>query len=129
MPAELKAKWLEALRSGKYQQCQGTLYNGEGYCCLGVLQMVADGKVEYYVERGDIASVKPSPTANWYRAHNMHSFNSMSDIPGYRSAAADGHLTQRNDGYTHLVGDEVYAVAPISFLEIADFIEQNVAGV
>lgn len=30
-------KWLEALRSGKYDQTRGALYDGRGYCCLGVL--------------------------------------------------------------------------------------------
>jgi hypothetical protein len=39
---EIKTKWLEALRSGKYRQVQGTLKGitedgQEGYCCLGVL--------------------------------------------------------------------------------------------
>lgn len=34
---ELKTKWLEALRSGKYQQGQGLLRQGNKYCCLGVL--------------------------------------------------------------------------------------------
>ena len=29
-------KWVEALRSGKYSQCKGTLQNRAGYCCLGV---------------------------------------------------------------------------------------------
>jgi len=30
-------RWVDALRSGKYQQTTGTLHNGKGYCCLGVL--------------------------------------------------------------------------------------------
>ena len=29
-------KWVKALRSGKYQQARGVLYDGDGYCCLGV---------------------------------------------------------------------------------------------
>ena len=37
MDADLKAKWLEALRSGKYEQTQGTLRDGDAFCCLGVL--------------------------------------------------------------------------------------------
>lgn len=28
--------WVKALESGKYQQCRATLFNGEGYCCLGL---------------------------------------------------------------------------------------------
>lgn len=37
MNKEVKTKWLEALRSGKYKQGQGCLaFNGK-FCCLGVL--------------------------------------------------------------------------------------------
>ena len=39
MDQELKAKWVAALRSGKYQQTTGMLRESEsnGFCCLGVL--------------------------------------------------------------------------------------------
>ena len=41
MNPKIKTKWLKALRSGKYQQAEGTLKvvdaNGKSYCCLGVL--------------------------------------------------------------------------------------------
>lgn len=37
MRPEVKAKWLEALRSGKYKQTTGNLKDDVGYCCLGVL--------------------------------------------------------------------------------------------
>lgn len=33
----LKAKWINALRSGKYKQATGALRNCYGHCCLGVL--------------------------------------------------------------------------------------------
>jgi hypothetical protein len=48
MPADLKAKWLQALRSGEYKQGYRKLFDAEtgGFCCLGVLQHVLDGKVE-----------------------------------------------------------------------------------
>ena len=43
--ADVKAKWLKALRSGEYKQIKSELHNSfcgeycneEGYCCLGVL--------------------------------------------------------------------------------------------
>lgn len=50
MRKSVKAKWIKALRSGKYHQCEGllkediTLNDGTeapGYCCLGVLAEVA----------------------------------------------------------------------------------------
>lgn len=42
MNLEIKTKWLEALRSGKYKQGdrylrRRTSEKGEGFCCLGVL--------------------------------------------------------------------------------------------
>ena len=43
MNEEIKARWVEALRSGKYAQCIGVLKEGDSlgtrsaYCCLGVL--------------------------------------------------------------------------------------------
>jgi hypothetical protein len=39
MNAEIKTKWLQALRSGEYKQGIGALHNvaGNSYCCLGVL--------------------------------------------------------------------------------------------
>jgi len=37
MKIEIADKWIAALRSGEYQQTVGRLYDGRGYCCLGVL--------------------------------------------------------------------------------------------
>lgn len=37
---ELKAKWVEALRSGKYTQGKDRLQRSGCYCCLGVLQVI-----------------------------------------------------------------------------------------
>jgi len=47
MDAQLKAKWVETLRSGEFAQTRGKLFRGEGYdylpagyCCLGVLAKI-----------------------------------------------------------------------------------------
>jgi hypothetical protein len=41
MNPEIKAQWLEALRSGKFEQARGLLHvRDDGYCCLGVLAEV-----------------------------------------------------------------------------------------
>ena len=37
MNEEIKAKWLEALRSGRYKQGTYALRKGNEFCCLGVL--------------------------------------------------------------------------------------------
>lgn len=39
---DLKKQWIEALRSGDYQQCRAKLTDGKGYCCLGVLAKISD---------------------------------------------------------------------------------------
>lgn len=33
----VKQKWVAALRSGEFKQTQKALFDGNGYCCLGVL--------------------------------------------------------------------------------------------
>lgn len=33
----IRTRWADALRSGDYEQTKGSLNDGKGYCCLGVL--------------------------------------------------------------------------------------------
>ncbi len=44
MKKELKDKWVAALRSGEYMQCQEQLQKGNSFCCLGVLAEVGNLK-------------------------------------------------------------------------------------
>lgn len=44
MDKTLKTKWIKALESGRYEQTQDALYDGGGYCCLGVLRKVMHPK-------------------------------------------------------------------------------------
>lgn len=46
MNKKLMQKWVKALRSGKYEQARGELYNKtcDSYCCLGVLYKEVRGK-------------------------------------------------------------------------------------
>jgi hypothetical protein len=37
MKPKIKSLWLQALRSGDYQQGRSYLRTGDGFCCLGVL--------------------------------------------------------------------------------------------
>lgn len=41
MDKKLKARWVKALRSGRYSQTREMLKDGNGYCCLGVLLSVS----------------------------------------------------------------------------------------
>lgn len=42
MDPEVKAKWLNALRSGRYTQAKKTLRSPLGHCCIGVLATVCE---------------------------------------------------------------------------------------
>jgi hypothetical protein len=37
MKRETAMAWADALESGEYTQCRRLLFDGDGYCCLGVL--------------------------------------------------------------------------------------------
>lgn len=37
MNSTIKKQWVDALRSGEYEQTTGTLKDDNGFCCLGVL--------------------------------------------------------------------------------------------
>ena len=45
MNAEWKQKWVDALRSGEYEQAEGKLRRISGYCCLGVLCDLVKGEL------------------------------------------------------------------------------------
>ena len=44
MDYDFAMKWADALESGKYKQTKGVLYDGDGYCCLGVAAVLAGEK-------------------------------------------------------------------------------------
>jgi len=48
MDAQLKAKWVAALRSGEYPQGNGFLEKDGCYCCLGVLCAIQDEQWKKY---------------------------------------------------------------------------------
>lgn len=50
-----KAKWIRALRSGKYKQAQEILYDPKtrGYCCLGVAKRIF--KLKKYTCKNEVS--------------------------------------------------------------------------
>jgi len=56
MNPQIKQKWLNALRSGEYQQTQRHLRTEDGFCCLGVLcdLYVKENNVEWEIDEDDI---------------------------------------------------------------------------
>ena len=102
MAPELKAKWVAALRSGKYKQGKGTLYKGGKHCCLGVLHRIA------YPDR-------PIPA-------KKQSFTSAEEIGLGFGMFPTHHLANMNDGRNLEGGGKG---KQYSFAEIADYIERK----
>lgn len=109
MNAEMKQKWVEALRSGKYRQGKNYLNANGAFCCLGVLcdlsgegKWVPDKDVELAGVQKYVVNVRfngnraclPVEIAEKYDVHNP------------------GPLITMNDGGK-------------TFAEIADYIEAN----
>src|SRR5262245_26699265 len=107
MNAGLKAKWLAALRSGDYKQGHDWLRFRNRYCCLGVLCEVAEVPRDRHNNYA-FASGKESQTT--LRGQLM-------DEVG--KANIDSCI-EMNDG------DKQMGIAPKSFSEIADWIEEHV---
>lgn len=125
LPKDVKDKWVAALRSGEYAQCEGRMsrevmldgYQTTGYCCLGVLEKITIGQV--------ISDGTPSAeSANaigivfaFKDATEPDGTNNYGEVCGsHFSVSRQGEevmLTNLNDNGT-------------SFSEIADLIEENV---
>lgn len=109
MNAEIKRLWVEALRSGEYQQGRGQLRDGDQFCCLGVLCDL-HSKAGLGEWRGDIYNDHieslPESVVVW------------ADVPDSCPYVTGGLLTDYNDG---VIGGDL----PLSFTEIADLIERS----
>jgi hypothetical protein len=66
MNTEVKQKWIDALRSGKYDQGSEKLRSVTGYCCLGVLcDLYAKEHNQEWEFRG-ITETNLQPQDYWY---------------------------------------------------------------
>lgn len=118
MNREFATRWVEALRGGEYLQCQNVLHGGQGYCCLGVAEIVAGNEFE---EDDGIFVLK----------HDRRKTVSLSDATmratGMRSAFgrifdSSGVITVGGGDYTSLADANDDGR---TFAQIADAIEQN----
>lgn len=117
MNAELKAKWVAALRSGNYEQGWGLLRGvTDKYCCLGVAcDISGQGQwIKRYEGGSDAINMYGYTTETGNSYYNLVvDLRAYFDIP----AAQVKVLIQMNDG-RHIDGKKTFA-------EIADWIEQN----
>lgn len=100
--------WVAALRSGKYQQAQGALRAGDGFCCLGVACDIS-GLGDWAHRNGRLAylgndKLLPLEVRDWL------------GLRGVMGGYGENFLTDLND-------DE-----GVSFPHIADLIESEPAG-
>lgn len=115
--------WVEALRSGKYQQTKSMLYDGDGFCCLGVACDIS--------KLGDWELADESDVD--VGAHNYVCEMDV-DAVGLPDDVRDW-LGLKNSSGQHLInGGKDYETLPNindhegkSFSEIADLIEQRAA--
>jgi hypothetical protein len=119
MPQELKDKWVAALRSGEYKQGKHCLHGilNNTFCCLGVLEHVADGECE--------TSDTGLPTQKWCEDHNVN-FNGHLVKEG-KPAGFYPVLDICNCGATPAY--KANDTLEMNFNEIADLIESQVEGV
>jgi hypothetical protein len=138
LPADIKAKWLEALRSGRYEQGRGHLRTSDDkFCCLGVLLDIIDptkwsmgrgrGEIVYKWDgsigtlpeevRKELGGLSDIVTINTFKIELSASIATQLDI-GESFADAEGmtticSLTECND------------MARYNFNQIASIIEKD----
>ncbi len=81
MPAGIKARWIRALRSGKYAQTTRQLKEPyrPAYCCLGVLCKVAQKPMEYSVFEDKWMTTKQSTIFQDMNDERNYSFNRIAN--------------------------------------------------
>ena len=118
-------KWIEALRSGEYNQATGSLRGPTGYCCLGVgcdISRVGSWGEEtndysgtiHYITNGKYFydSSLPDAVRDWFGLNDNIGTNPM----------FDDRRAEYGESYNLTVINDIERA---SFDEIADYIEEN----
>lgn len=121
MTAELKAQWIEALRSGNFEQGRKSLKHipesstaKPQYCCLGVLAELI----------GEVGN-EPTPYRNCpLRSGDCYVFpDQLRERIGLPDAVHD-EATCRNDGVVYDPKGSIEPAVPQTFAQIADWLEK-----
>ena len=117
LPAEFKAQWVEALRSGRYRQGRHALRDRhDKYCCLGVAcEITGTGWFEHTFSSGVLGYV----TTN----HGME-YPTPNDLPPevYEVLASSHSCSNGYDSVMNWLATK--NDAGVSFDKIADLIEE-----
>jgi hypothetical protein len=104
MNPEYKAKWIAALRSGKYEQARSALHQeGKGMCCLGVLcdvvkdevggrwqeDSLTEGEIVDFRIAGNLQSNTNYPPVDVYKLVGLDDVRVGRDIPVIVEMATD----------------------------------------
>lgn len=118
MKKEIAEKWVKALRSGEYKQTtEGCLFDGEAYCCLGVLCDISEkghwhNNGSFYDDSGNgDAEILTVEIREW---------SGMKWENGYTGREC---VLKFNDKHFYTLASANDAGMP--FTEIANFIERN----
>ena len=116
MNADMKQKWVEALRSGRYKQGQQHLRQRDKqgmplYCCLGVLGEVYDHHRWIGDSYGSAPGEEYYPSSDAVLPYEVVTALGLYDLTDEGMDVQD-HLANMNDN-----GQD--------FTEIADYIEEN----
>jgi len=116
MNEEISEQWVEALRSGKYQQTRGGLrrFKEDTYCCLGVLCDIS--KIGEWKHIGDNTlydySISTLPLQQALLPESVMKWAGMNTRAGYVPGEKHKGVVIQND-------------KGIEFEQIADYIEKN----
>lgn len=137
MDAQLKAKWVEALRSGEFKQGQGKLHNPkeDSYCCLGVLCKLSGAvwgehseTIEEEYDDGSETITRKYDHVPLMDGQSLASADDeeLSEDACWKFGIKDqSELISMNDGERREYPSHPEYKAPKSFSEIADYIEAN----
>jgi hypothetical protein len=130
MNPEVKKKWIDALRSGWYDQGSEKLRSDQGYCCLGVLcDLYSQEKNTDWEFRG-ITETNLQPQDYWYFEGESEflpeSVKEWAGLPvGNPSVRVD--VTEEEDGDDWFYNDEIANLndSGYTFNELSKLIEQQ----
>lgn len=127
MDAELKAKWIAALRSGEFKQAQSELHNAESdsYCCLGVLCKVAGAEWTSFEKEKEADEGTYLVTLDHVPVKDGQLLGDTDNEELEPAACEKFGIPDQSILIGMNDGNEILGIKPHSFAEIADWIEAN----
>jgi len=130
MNTEVKQKWIDALRSGKYEQGSEKLRSVTGYCCLGVLCDLYSKEQGAEWEFRGITETNLQPKDYWYfEGESEFLPDSVKDWAGMecKNPSLRVDVTDNDDEDDWFYNDEIANLndSGYTFNELSKLIEQQ----